>query len=232
MALYTIADLHLPLGIDKPMDIFGKAWENYVERLRENWQSTIKDDDTVVLPGDISWATYLEQSVRDFDYLHSLNGRKILLKGNHDYWWTTMNKLREFKEAHSYDDIFFLQNNSYMYEDIAICGTRGWIHPAWDGFGEEDKKLFSREVQRLELSLKTAENYREIYVFTHYPPISLDKESNDFTDMMKSYGVTNCIYGHLHAAAHKNAMQGTVDGITYKLVSGDYLQFEPYKLLD
>lgn len=232
MALYTIADLHLPLGIDKPMDIFGKAWENYVDRLKENWQSTIKEDDTVVLPGDFSWATYLEESERDFEYLHSLNGNKIMLKGNHDYWWTTMNKLCEFTKSRGYYDIHFLQNNSYMYKDIAICGTRGWIHPAWDGFGAEDRKIFDREVGRLELSLKSAKDYREIYVFTHYPPMSLNKETNEFTDLMKKYGVTNCIYGHLHAASHKNALQGVVDGINYKLVSGDYLRFEPWKLVD
>lgn len=232
MALYTIADLHLPLGIDKPMDIFGKAWENYVERLADNWQSTIKDGDLVVLPGDFSWATYLEQSERDFEYLHKLNGRKILLKGNHDYWWTTMNKLREFTAAHGYDDIDFLQNNSFSYEDIAICGTRGWLHPAWDSFTDEDRKIFDREVLRLELSLKSANDYKEIFVFTHYPPMSLQREGNAFTDMMKQYPVTKCIYGHLHAASHKNAVQGVIDGIEYRLVSGDYLKFEPVKLTD
>ena len=232
MALYTIADLHLPLGIDKPMDIFGKAWENYVERLAENWQAKVKEDDLVVLPGDFSWATYLEQSERDFEYLHKLCGKKILLKGNHDYWWTTMNKLREFTAVHGYDDIDFLQNNYFMYEDIAICGTRGWIHPAWDGFSAEDEKIFNREVLRLELSLKAAKDCKEIYVFTHYPPMSLQKEDNAFVEMMKQYPVTKCIYGHLHAASHKNALQAIVDGIEYKLVSGDYLQFDPYKLCD
>lgn len=232
MALYTIADLHLPLGIDKPMDIFGKAWENYVERLADNWQSKIADSDIVVLPGDFSWATYLEQSVRDFEYLNKLNGRKILLKGNHDYWWTTMNKLREFMRNNGFDSIDFLQNNSFMYEDIAICGTRGWINPSWDNFAEEDRKIFDREVLRLELSLNSASNYKEIYVFTHYPPISISQERNEFIDMMKKYPVTKCIYGHLHSASHKNAVEGIVDEIEYKLVSGDYLGFNPIKLHD
>ncbi len=232
MALYTIADLHLPLGIDKPMDIFGKAWENYVERLADNWQSKIADSDIVVLPGDFSWATYLEQSVRDFEYLNKLNGRKILLKGNHDYWWTTMNKLREFMRNNGFDSIDFLQNNSFMYEDIAICGTRGWINPSWDNFVEEDRKIFDREVLRLELSLNSASNYKEIYVFTHYPPISISQERNEFIDMMKKYPVTKCIYGHLHSASHKNAVEGIVDEIEYKLVSGDYLGFNPIKLHD
>ena len=161
MALYAIADLHLPLGIDKPMDIFGSAWENYVERLADNWQSSVKNDDTVILAGDFSWATYLEQSTKDFEYLHSLNGKKILLKGNHDYWWTTMNKLKEFTEKNNFSDITFMQNNSFKYEDIAICGTRGWIHPAWDNFGAEDRKIFDREVLRLELSLNSVKDYNE-----------------------------------------------------------------------
>ena len=232
MALYTIADLHLPLGIDKPMDIFGKAWENYVERLADNWQSVVKAGDTVVLPGDFSWATYLEQSERDFEYLHRLNGRKILLKGNHDYWWTTMNKLREFTAKLGFSDIDFLQNNHFMYENIGICGTRGWLHPAWDSFTDEDRKIFDREVLRLELSLKSASGCNEIYVFTHYPPMSAAKEKNDFTEMLHKFPVTKCIYGHLHGASHKNAVEGVVDGIEYKLVSGDYLGFMPYKLLD
>lgn len=232
MALYAIADLHLPLGIDKPMDIFGKAWENYVERLADNWQSHIKQNDTVVIAGDFSWATYLEQSVRDFEYLHRLNGKKILLKGNHDYWWTTMNKLRVFTASNGFSDIEFLQNNSFMYEDIALCGTRGWIHPACDNFGEEDKKIFDREVLRLELSLCNAGDCGEIYVFTHYPPISPSMETNGFVEMMRKYPVTKCVYGHLHASSHRNAAEGVINGIEYKLVSGDYVAFNPVKLRD
>ncbi len=232
MALYTIADLHLPLGVDKPMDIFGKSWSGYVERLEYNWQRKIKDDDTVVLPGDFSWATYLEQSRRDFEFLDRLNGKKILLKGNHDYWWTTMSKLNGFAADNGFSDIEFLQNNSFMYKDIAICGTRGWLHPLLDGFGEEDRKIYDREVQRLELSLRSAGECNEIYVFTHYPPISLQHDENDFIRMMKRYGVTKCFYGHLHSASHKNAVNEIIDGIEYRLVSGDYLQFDPMRVLE
>ncbi len=232
MALFTIADLHLPLGIDKPMDIFGSAWTNYVDRLRENWQGKIKEDDTVVIPGDFSWATYLEQSVKDFEYLNGLNGRKILVKGNHDYWWTTKNKLGEFTAKHGFSNIDFLQNNFFAYGDIAICGTRGWIHPAWDSFKDEDRKIFDRETARLELSLKAASNFKEIYVFTHYPPMSTALEGNEFVDMMKKYPVTKCIYGHLHSASQKNAVEGVIDGIEYRLVSGDYISFDPVKLCD
>lgn len=230
MALYTIADLHLPLGVDKPMDIFGKAWADYVERLEYNWQRKINDDDTVVICGDFSWATYLDESERDFEFLNALNGKKILLKGNHDYWWSTKNKLSIFIEEKGFKNISFMQNDAFLYEDIALCGTRGWINPSWDNFGEADKKIFDREVQRLELSLKAAKECNEKYVFTHYPPVSLTRDKNDFTEMMKSYGVTKCFYGHLHAASHKNAVNDIVDGIEYKLVSGDYVQFDPVKI--
>lgn len=227
MALYAIADLHLPLGIDKPMDIFGKAWSNYVERLEENWSNKVKKDDTVVIAGDFSWATYIEQSERDFDFLNRLPGRKILLKGNHDYWWTTMNKLKEFVRSRGYTDIEFLQNNCFMYKNTAVCGTRGWLHPAWANINDDDRKIFAREVLRLELSLKCTEGAEEIYVFTHYPPMSNKLEENDLNRMMKKYGVKKCIYGHLHSASHKNAVEGIHDGIEYILVSGDYIGFNP-----
>lgn len=230
MALYTIADLHLPLGIDKPMDIFGASWSGYVEKLADNWQTMIKPGDTVVLPGDFSWATYLEQSYKDFEFLHKLNGRKILLKGNHDYWWTTLNKLRTFITDNGFSDIEFMHNNSYSYENIAICGTRGWLNPSWESFSADDKKIFDREVQRLELSLKTAGERGEIYVFTHYPPISVQRDENDFTKMMKKYGVKRCFYGHLHGAAHKSAVEGEIDGIEYSLTAADYLRFRPMRI--
>ena len=143
-----------------------------------------------------------------------------------------MNKLREFTAKNGFSDIDFLQNNYFMYEDIALCGTRGWIHPAWDNFSGEDRKIFDREVLRLELSLNSAKDYKEIYVFTHYPPMSTALESNAFVEMMKKYPVTKCVYGHLHSASHRNAIEGKIDGIEYKLVSGDYLGFNPVKLHD
>lgn len=230
MALYTIADLHLPLGVEKPMDIFGHSWAGYVDRLEYNWQRKIKPDDTVVLPGDFSWATYLEQSEKDFEFLNRLNGKKILLKGNHDYWWTTMNKLNSFIKEKGFNSIEFLQNNSFVYENIGICGTRGWIHPAWDSFNGEDRKIYDREVLRLELSLKSVKDCKEIYVFTHYPPISVQRTENEFIRMMKQHGVTKCFYGHLHSASHKNAVNGIEDGIEYRLISGDYLQFDPFRI--
>lgn len=230
MALFAIGDLHLPLGIDKPMNKFGRQWDNYVERIHEQWQAVVAKDDTVVIPGDFSWATYIEQAERDFEYLECLNGRKIIVKGNHDYWWSTMSKMNSYLEDHGFKSISFLQNNSFTADDISICGTRGWIYPASDGFSESDLKYHEREVARLELSLKSAQT-DNIYVFTHYPPMSRACEENTFTDMMKKYNVKKCIYGHLHSNTHCNRIADEVDGIEYVLVSSDYLRFLP-KLID
>lgn len=231
MAIYAISDLHLPLSINKPMDIFGPKWSNYVERLRENWQNIVNKEDIVIMPGDISWATYLTDAVADFKYIHELNGRKIILKGNHDYWWTTMNKLNSFLETNNFDTIEFLHNTAVVYENTAICGTRGW-NIANEHSSDEDKKIFLREKQRLILSLEDARklNAEEIIVAMHYPPVEKDGINYDFIDIMKEYGVKRCIYGHLHAAAQNYARQGDVNGVNLSLVSCDYLSFIP-KLL-
>lgn len=238
MALYAIADLHLPLGIDKPMDKFGSAWANYVERLAENWQHTVKPYDTVMIPGDFSWATYLEQSIKDFEFLNNLNGRKIISKGNHDYWWTTMSKLGKFISDFGFENIMFMQNNSYVYDKTALCGTRGWLPPECDKFTENDRKIFDREVLRLELSLKQAQKKiesgecDEIYVFLHYPPMSEKRTDNSLTALLAEYNVKKTIYGHLHGRAHQSAVTGMHNGIEYILASADYLQFMPKKLKD
>lgn len=232
MALFTIADLHLPLGIDKPMDVFGRSWENYVERLEQNWQDCVAPDDTVVIPGDFSWATYIEQSRKDFEFLDRLNGIKILLKGNHDYWWTTMSKLNKF--ASQFKNISFLQNNAYMYQNTAICGTRGWTFPGGGTFSEEDAKIYSREIQRLELSLAAAKKMSpdNIIVFTHYPPLGKGNTDTEFVKTLQKWEVTECVYGHLHASSHQNAVEGYINGVNYRLVSGDYVQFKPVKLME
>ena len=227
--IFTIADLHLPLGIDKPMDVFGQSWDNYVERLRDGWQASVGVDDTVVLPGDFSWATYLDESKKDFVFLESLNGNIFILKGNHDYWWTTMSKLNEFLDNNGYKTISFLHNNSYEAEGISICGTRGWLYPGFSGYKESSEKYFMREVIRLENSLKTAKT-DEIYVFTHYPPMSNMCEGNDFIDMMKKYNVKKCFYGHLHGKSHENKIREEYDGIKYYLISSDYLKFSPKRI--
>ena len=232
MALFTIADLHLPLGIDKPMDIFGDKWKNYVERLADNWQTNVGTEDIVVIPGDFSWATYIEQAYKDFEFLNKLNGRKIILKGNHDYWWTTMNKLKKYLVDNEFKTIDFLHNNSFIYKNISICGTRGWMHPKWDNITSEDKKIFDREIGRLILSLNSISKQSEIYVFTHFPPLSDKCESNAFTDTLEQYGVKKCLYGHLHSYSHKYAVNKVVRGVEYRLVSGDYLGFKPVKLAE
>lgn len=224
--IFTIADLHLPLGINKPMDVFGTRWENYVDRLEHNWQASVGTNDTVVLPGDFSWATYIDEAKKDFDFLEGLNGRKIILKGNHDYWWTTMSKMTEFVERNEYKTISFMQNNSFEAEGVSICGTRGWLYPGFSGYSESDSKYFTREVMRLEMSLKTAKTDK-IYVFTHYPPMSGQCEGNAFTDMMGKYNVEKCFYGHLHGMSHANRIREEFDGIKYYLISSDYLGFMP-----
>ena len=238
MALFVMADLHLPLGIDKPMDIFGNAWKNYVERIEENWQHVVCEEDIVVIPGDFSWATYLEESKKDFEFLNRLNGIKILIKGNHDSWWSTINKLNQFIVGNDFSDIHFMQNNTFLYKNIAICGSRGWLHPGWDSFSAKDRKIFDREVLRMELSLKEAQAHinrgdaDKIYVFTHYPPTSVSGEENEMTSLFKSYGAEKVFYGHLHGVAHKNAVSGSYGGTQYSLISADYLQFMPKKIAD
>lgn len=232
MALYTISDLHLPLGIDKPMDIFGGRWENYVEKLREGWQQSVTEEDTVVLPGDFSWATYLHQAERDFEFLHSLNGKKILLKGNHDYWWTTQTKMKQYMAEKQLDDISILQNNSYTVGRTAVCGTRGWGCVSTVAAAGEDKKILNREIQRFELSLRAARDFDEIIAFFHYPPIAADCTENEFTHLMRDYGVKKCVYGHIHGRGSENALRGFIGGVEYLLVSCDYLLFSPLKLCD
>ena len=231
MALFAISDLHLPLGVNKPMDIFGKNWENYVERLKENWMNTVSEDDTVVLGGDFSWATYIDESKADFDFLDSLPGKKIIIKGNHDYWWTTLNKMREFIEKNGYKNIEFLQNNSFDYKETSICGTRGWQTPQPNLTGD-DKKIYDREVLRLELSIKSANFPDNIIVFTHFPPILKDYRENDMISMLNKYGIKKCIFGHIHSSGIKNVVEGNISGIDYQLVSCDYREFMPVKVMD
>ena len=230
MSIYVIADLHLSFSQNKPMDIFGDNWENHAEKIKNNWIKKVKADDYVILPGDFSWATYIEDTKLDFSYLNSLPGKKILLKGNHDYWWTTLASMRKFVKENEFENIDFLYNNSYLVEDKIIVGTRGWN--VLDS--EDDKKMIKRETARLELSIKDGiQKYgseREIIAFLHYPPITqnnLNKlENREFINMLKKYDIKRCYYGHLHGQSHKDAVTGIIDGIEYKLISADYLNFD------
>ncbi|MEN6313519.1 MAG: metallophosphoesterase [Clostridiaceae bacterium] len=232
MAIYAISDLHLALSVDKPMDVFGARWSNYMDRLEENWRSTVDTNDYVLIPGDISWATYLSQAYKDFSFIEQLPGIKIISKGNHDYWWTTKNKLDKFLSENGFSSIHFMHNNSFTIEDTAVCGTRGWEMPGEDGFNAEDAKIYSRELQRLELSLKSAvvpDNGRLIAAM-HFPVFNSNGVFSEFLGIMEKYRVQLCIYGHLHGEAHKYAVEGTVRGVEFRLVAADRLGFRPLRL--
>ena len=227
MALYAIGDLHLALGADKPMDIFGGRWEGYMDKLREGL-SVIGPEDTTVLLGDLSWALGIEQAHEDFAFIDRIPGRKIILKGNHDYWWTTAAKFYKFCEQNAFADMFILNNNCYFYGDIAICGTRGWFYEE-EKQGTHDEKVFRRELGRLEASLKAA-GEREKYCFLHYPPRYRGYECPEILSLLKSYGVTRCYYGHLHGDSLKLALEGSFDGTEFRLVSSDYVNFKPERI--
>lgn len=225
MALYAMGDLHLCLGAPKPMDVFGGAWVGYMEKLKRGL-SVITGDDTLILMGDLSWALDLNSAVADFAWINEIPGRKIILKGNHDYWWSTQAKFTKFCVENGFSDLNLLNNNCYFYDDWAICGTRGWFFEE-ERSGDHDEKVFRRELIRLEASLKAAGD-REKMVFLHYPPRYKGYTCREILDLLESYGVRRCFYGHLHGASHKLAMEGTWDGIEYRLLSADYLDFQPY----
>ena len=235
MSLYVIADLHLAFKENKPMSIFGDNWLNHDEKIKKDWLEKVKKEDWVILPGDFSWAMYLENTDADFKYLSDLPGKKILLKGNHDYWWTTLKSMRKFIEDNNFKDIDFLYNNAYQYENYILAGTRGWSQTD----DAEDKRLFNREVLRLELSIKDGiQKYgedKEIILFTHYPPITSAKaekrESNEMIKLMKKYNIKKCYYGHLHGNSINEAFEGEFEGINFKLISADGLDFKLHKIL-
>lgn len=234
MSIYVIGDLHLSFNTQKPMDIFGENWTGHEEKIKRDWLQKVKDEDLVVLPGDFSWETYLENTKKDFEYLNNLPGKKILLKGNHDYWWTTITSMRKFLKENNFENIDFLYNNSYEFEDKILCGTRGWSITD----EETNEKLINRELIRLELSLQDGVNKygtdKEIIVFMHYPPITKAKiitgQEAKFVEMMRKYKVKRCFYGHLHGTSIADAVEGNIEGIELKLVSADGLDFELLKI--
>lgn len=228
MALYAIGDLHLCLGADKPMDIFGGAWVGYIDKLRQGL-SVIKPEDTTVLLGDLSWALDLSGAKEDFSFINDIPGRKIILKGNHDYWWSTASKFYKFCSEHGFEDQYILHNNHYKYDQWAICGTRGWFFEE-DRGGEHDEKVFKRELMRLEASLDSAGDLEKI-VFLHYPPKYRGYECTPILEILEKYQVRKCFYGHLHGPSHGLAMEGLWNGVDYRLVSADRLNFQPFRVI-
>ena len=230
MALYVLGDLHLSLSSDKPMDVFGAKWADHDRRLRENFR-VLKDTDTTVLCGDLSWGMSLAEAAEDLKFIDGLPGRKIILKGNHDYWWTTAAKMQAFFREQGIESIEILHNNCCRYGDVALCGTRGWFFEEEKG-GGHDRKIMNREVMRLEASLKAAGELEKL-CFLHYPPrYGAAYVCREITDLLNAYGVRECYYGHLHGLGQKGAVQGWVENVHYQLVSADYLGFAPRKIRD
>ncbi|MEG2096599.1 MAG: metallophosphoesterase [Pseudoflavonifractor sp.] len=226
MALYAIGDTHLSLSSNKPMDVFGGGWEGYVEKLSAGF-SKIRPEDCVVLCGDLSWGMSLAEAKQDFAFLNALPGKKLLLKGNHDYWWTTASKMNAFFVENGFTTLNILHNNSYLYGDLALCGTRGWFYE--EDRGGHSEKVFLRELIRLEASLKSA-GEREKLCFLHYPPCYQGYTCPEIMALLERYGVADCYYGHLHGGSHRLAIEGKYGALAYHLVSADYLQFEPLLL--
>ena len=226
MAIYTIGDLHLSLGCEKPMDIF-PGWQGYMEKLERHWNTLVRPEDTVVLAGDTSWAMKLEDTVADFYFLQRLPGQKLLLKGNHDYWWTTVKKMERFLQENGFDSLHILHNNSILADGLAVCGTRSWMFDVGEA---HDEKVMNRELGRLRASLDAAQEEAERVAFLHYPPVYPNANAQQVIDLLKEYNVKRCFYGHLHGNAIRFAVQGMVDGIEYRLISADALAFCPYKI--
>lgn len=223
MAIFALSDLHLPLGIDKPMDIFGVRWDNYVEKIEYEWKKNVKEEDFVIVNGDFSWATYLSEALRDFQFIEALPGKKLISKGNHDYWWETITKMNAFLEENDIKSVTFMQNNAILCDAVAVCGAKGWISPADKAFKKEDEKFYRRELIRLEASLKAAAELSDtIITALHYPPDEV------YSEVMEKYNVYKCVFGHLHG---KRAEDYRCNSQNYALVSADFLKFSPIRII-
>ena len=229
MALWAISDLHLAINSDKPMDIFGDKWENHHEKIKENWLSKVSPKDTVLIAGDISWSMNISEGIEDLEWIHKLPGKKILIKGNHDYWWNSITKLNSL-----FEDMNFIQNNYFSYKEFAICGTRGWNSPGSVRFTEHDEKIYNRELIRLRNSLDEAvkDGYSKFIVMLHYPPTNDKFEETKLIRILKEYNVAKVIYGHLHGPSLNRLYEGNIEGIEYIVTSCDYLDFDPLKILE
>ncbi|MCQ2535177.1 MAG: metallophosphoesterase [Clostridia bacterium] len=241
MAIYALSDLHLAFGFpEKTMEVFGRNWDSYMSRIEENWNRVVSDEDLVLVPGDICWATKLNEAKIDFDHLNSLNGRKIISRGNHDYWWSTMNKIRAFLLENNYSTIDFIRNDDVVIEqDAIIAGTRGWNFPGINEFVESDRKIYERELIRLNIcieSLRKADpEHKQKWIVTlHYPPLTKQHCKTGFTQILEEAKVDVCIYGHLHGLGHRSVFEGKLDSNPYTefvCASSDYVGFNPVKIM-
>ena len=236
MAIYALSDFHLSLSMkEKPMDIFGMQWENHMEQIQEKCNEILKEEDILLIPGDISWATYLEEAREDLEFIHRLPGKKIISKGNHDYWWNSHKKLKEFSEACGFNSLHFLHNNFFFDEEVAICGNKGYFYTINENSSSQDKKLHDRELIRLELSLEAAHQagfFRKI-VMTHFPPSRTGKEpEKKIMELFEKYHVIACVYGHLHGRAQQNLFEGHYGETEFSFVSCEYRKFEPKLIYD
>ncbi len=231
MSLYAISDLHLSFYKEKPMDIFDSVWKNHPQKILDRWNSTVSENDTVLVPGDVSWGKNLNEATPDLEFIYNLKGKKILLTGNHDYYWNSTQKLNEM-----FNSMYFLKNNFYEFEDYLVCGTRGWLCPGDTRYTDHDKKIYLREVGRLKLSLESAVNsgkYNDnIILMMHFPPTNDKHDKSEFIELIEKYNIKRVIYGHLHGKKkYDNSLIGNENNVEYSLVSADYLGFKPIKIL-
>lgn len=226
MSVYAIGDLHLSGSLNKSMDMFGENWIGHWDKIQDSWRSLVSDDDWVLVPGDISWAMHLEEAIPDLQEIGDLPGQKILLKGNHDYWWQSLSKINAVLPP----SIHLLQNNCIDIGDVVVCGTRGWSVPGSSEFLEQDRKIYNREVERLKLSIKGAKD-REKLVITHYPPYNDKCEFNEFIDVFMEYDIKRVLFGHIHGKGLWNLKEGNIFGVDFSCVSCDYLNFKLKKIL-
>lgn len=229
MEIYAIGDLHLPGGDDKPMNVFGEHWAGHFERISRDWLARVRREDAVLIPGDISWAMQLEDALPDLRAIGSLPGKKILLRGNHDYWWSGISRLRDALPP----EMFALQNDAMRLEDTAFSGTRGWALPV-SGTAAEDEKIYRRELQRMEMSLERAMKLKaeRLVVMCHYPPLGEGGAETPLSALLSRYPVDDVVYGHLHGPSLRGAVNGLYGGIRYHCVSCDGLQFQLLRLPD
>lgn len=224
MGIFAIGDLHLSFASQKPMDVFGPQWEDHAKRIESNWRSTVSDEDVVLVPGDISWAMTLEEAKEDLAFLAALPGKKVVIRGNHDYWWHSIGKVRAALDP----SIEAIQNDAVRLDGVTLCGTRGWLLPTHPKFTSEDEKIYRREVERLRMSLLAAQTYGQpIIVMIHYPPTQTLAEDTGFTQVLEEFQVRVCVYGHLHGYAHRFKVEGKKNGTQYQLASADYVDFRP-----